>query len=196
MEVGSDAHWVLSDKLLLSRAPKDAPELLELRALGVTHVLSLIGDGAEEEWSRAAGIRFLSWPLMEMGAPTVPEVAGAVDRVGSVLSSTRNVLLVHCHAGVGRSGVVAASYLGASAGLKADEAVEWVRGRRPSALWSQDKVGAVEDYLGAFAKGTSGTEGSRDCLKCGKKVLRPSRRCFSCSKLPTIDDFFDRDPVS
>lgn len=191
MKLGEDAHWVLKGRLLVSRAPRSQAELESCARLGITHVLSLVEVGQEERWARAAGLRLLSCPIEEMGAPSVGQVALAVAVVASVLSSPKNGLLLHCHAGVGRSGVVAASYIGATAGIGAEEATHAVRSRRPAALWSPDKLASVEQYLEAFASGTVSTEGAQPCKKCGTRVLRPATRCYRCSRLLSLDAFFD-----
>jgi protein-tyrosine phosphatase len=190
VEIGQDAHWVLNGRLLISRAPRSRTELGACARLGITHVLSLVEPGQEQAWARDVGLRLLAYPIDEMGPPSLSEVATAVGIVASVLASKKNALLLHCHAGVGRSAAVAASYIGATAGLGPEEAVQAVRSRRPVALWSPDKVGAVEEYLRAFAQGTVSTEGSHGCRKCGTRVLAPSVRCYRCSGLLSLDAFF------
>lgn len=190
MEIGQDAHWVLKGRLLISRAPRSRSELEACARQGITHVLSLVEAGQEQAWARDAGLRLLSYPIEEMGPPPVAQVAAAVGIVASVLSSKKNALLLHCHAGVGRSAVVAAAYIGATSGIGPAEAVEAVRSRRPIALWSPDKVASVEEYLVAFASGGVGTEGAQACRKCGARVLKPSVRCYRCSGLLSLDVFF------
>lgn len=193
MEIGSDAHWVLKDRLLLSRAPRSPQELQDLRRAGVTHVLCLLPGGEEGNWAASAGLRFLSWPIEDMGSPSVSALSSAVDRVRSVLAGPGRSLLVHCQAGLGRSGAVAASYLGASAALPATQAIAFVRRQRPNSLWSQDKEVAVEAFLEGYAQGRTPSEGAQPCSKCGARVLRPYRRCFPCSRLSSIEEFFDQD---
>lgn len=190
MEIGQDAHWVLKGRLLISRAPRSRAELEACARMGITHVLTLVEPGQEQVWAREVGLRLLAVPIEEMGSPSVAQVGLAVAVVASVLSSRKNTLLLHCHAGIGRSAAVTASYIGATAGIGPEEAVNAVRSRRPAALWSPDKVAAVEEYLRAFADGTVSMEGAQPCKKCGVRILRPSQRCYACSRLLSLDAYF------
>ena len=190
MEIGSDAHWIVRGRLLASRAPRDPRELASLARAGVTHVLSLVESEDEERWSEGAGLRFVSSRMDEMGSPSSESVRDAVSRLLLALRSSDSAcVLVHCHAGVGRAGVVSAAYLGVMAGLTPEEAVAEVRQRRPGALWSQDKEVAVEDFLRAFSEGRVRLEGEHPCPKCERRITHPGGPCFRCSGVRSLDVF-------
>ncbi len=190
MEIGSDAHWIVRGRLLASRAPRGEPEVRALAQEGVTHILSLVENRDEPDWVREAGVEYLQSRMSEMGSPGPAEIRRALVQVlGALASAERNCVLVHCRAGVGRAGVVAAAYLGVSAGLTPEEAIREVRERRPGALWSQDKEVAVEDFLREFSSGRLRLEGERSCPRCETRILSPQLLCFRCSGAKTLDTY-------
>ncbi|MDE1821590.1 MAG: dual specificity protein phosphatase family protein [Euryarchaeota archaeon] len=189
MKIGADAHWIVRGRLLASRAPHDLSEMRSLAQEGVTHVLSLVDATEEEGWSSDAGLEYQESKMDEMGSPSVAQVQEALSRVlGALRSGNDRCVLVHCHAGIGRAGVVAAAFLGTVAGLTPEEAVSEVRHRRPGALWSQDKEVAVEEFLRAFAEGKVRLEGEHPCPRCETRILHP-RLCFRCSGATDLDAF-------
>jgi len=119
-----------------------ADDLAELEGVhGVKLLVSLL---CEEELAprgipdlvdagRAARLPILRFPIEDFSAPDAPEDLFPVVR--RVLDTTRGggPVVVHCWAGLGRSGLVAASCLAAH-GLAADEAIALVRRYRRFAI--------------------------------------------------------------
>ncbi len=86
---------------------------------GVGQVVSLLepseeralGLDGEREAVRAHGMSFLSYPIHDMGVPlSVDSFAGATRRVYREIAEGVGIV-VHCRAGVGRSGLFAAGVL-------------------------------------------------------------------------------------
>ncbi|CAH8549694.1 unnamed protein product [Schistosoma haematobium] len=62
-------------------------------------------------------------------------------------------IAIHCHAGLGRTGVIIACYLVFNNRISAGEAIQYVRFRRPGSIQTQNQVGCVykfEKYLNPY----------------------------------------------
>ena len=104
------------------------------------------------EWLQAnAGTRAVWFPVPDLHAPTVDEATGLVAELRRRLEAGEG-LLVHCGAGIGRAGTVAAALL-VEVGLSLDEALFIVAEHRPMA---GPESGAQTDLLGALIRSRSG----------------------------------------
>lgn len=97
------------------------------------------------EWLRS-GHETARWhPVPDLSAPPVDDAVALIDELVGELVAGRTVL-VHCGAGMGRAGTVAAAVL-VRRGLRPDEAVERVAASRPLA---GPEAGAQEALLAAL----------------------------------------------
>lgn len=132
-----DVYWVReieAVRLAIMPRPRSAEwladEIAGLRNQGVTVVVSLLELSEERELGileegplcRAAGIEFLSFPIVDRGLP-----ADEVEFRALVESLVRRLkagdaVAIHCRAAIGRSGVLGACVLSAL-GVGADEAL-------------------------------------------------------------------------
>ena len=108
-----------------------------LKAIGATKVICLV-ERFELERRYDDYIVFLEtderalwWPVMDFHAPNVSKSAEMVDELSSLLGAGERVL-VHCGAGIGRAGTLAAAVL-IRDGLAVPTALERVRAARPMA---------------------------------------------------------------
>lgn len=75
--------------------------------------------------------RAIWWPVMDFQAPDVAKAANMVKELSFLLSAGENVL-VHCGAGIGRAGTLAAAVL-VYQGVEVSTALQRVRAARPMA---------------------------------------------------------------
>lgn len=101
------------------RAGSVLQDLLALRNEGVDTVLSMLepdeaahlGLSNEADLCGAVGIRFMSRPIEDMALPTATDFLRTVEGAAEIIFHGGH-LAVHCRAGIGRSGMFAATMLG------------------------------------------------------------------------------------
>jgi protein-tyrosine phosphatase len=142
---------ILPGRRDLSRSLVD--DLSSLKAEGISHIVSLVtGDelhiyGVEELFKayQSMGFTCLRLPILDQGACTKAEMTNLVRWLDQNLSNGARIL-IHCTGGLGRSGLVAASYLKYK-GLQTDDAILAVRtARSPRAL----ETSAQEEFVRLF----------------------------------------------
>ena len=122
--------WLIEDKLAASGMPwpEDVPALA---GAGIDTVLSLteespFPDGAPDQMVH------LHLPVPDMTAPDRATLSRAVEFLRDRIRSGASVL-VHCGAGLGRTGTILAAYL-VSEGTDPEEAMHLVREARPGSI--------------------------------------------------------------
>jgi atypical dual specificity phosphatase len=135
----AEFRWILPGKLAGSARPGLLHPLEEdlrfLRRIGIGMVVTLterpLPDRVREP---GVGLEWIHFPIPDMGVPTPRTAAGLVERAIEAISRGRPVL-VHCHAGMGRTGTMLACVL-VSLGSTPEQAVLEVRKRHPGYIQS------------------------------------------------------------
>jgi len=128
------------DDLIVGAYPLDQDDVDMLALMGIHRVLNLTEDeeyrpgdrDAVEHALDHAGIAESRLPLTDYGGLPAGELEAAVLAVGSWLDEGERTYL-HCRAGWQRSAAVAAGVVAIRAGIDIDEALDYVRRRKPSA---------------------------------------------------------------
>ncbi len=97
----------------------DPASVVNISRLGINLVVSLLetneartlGLDAEREQVKALGMDFVSFPIPDMGIPTSVEKFASLSKMLLQQVDAGVNTLVHCHAGIGRSGLMAAGML-------------------------------------------------------------------------------------
>ncbi|MBT8433541.1 MAG: dual specificity protein phosphatase family protein [Gammaproteobacteria bacterium] len=97
----------------------DPASVVNISRLGINLVVSLLetsearvlGLEAERELVKALGMDFVSFPIPDMGLPKSVDKFASLSRMLLKQVDAGTNILVHCHAGIGRSGLMAAGIL-------------------------------------------------------------------------------------
>lgn len=163
----SDIYWIAGPwpgRLAIIARPRGGDWLEDdvgaWKQAGLNVIVSLLVADEESEFelvdegklSRAAGMTFLSFPIVDR---SIPEsrigTLGLLKQLHSALSEGKNVG-IHCRQGIGRSALIAASLLVIS-GIPADNAMELVstaRGRStPETPEQREWVKRLDSFISA-----------------------------------------------
>ena len=133
----AELYWVSSPtagKLAVAARPRAGDwlqdEISSWKSAGVEVVVSLLEDdeiqeldlSLEEVFCSSAGIQYIRFPIKDRGLPT--EIRALIRDLADRLSAGNNIL-VHCRAGIGRTGLLASAVL-IQIGEQPDEALRAV----------------------------------------------------------------------
>ncbi len=114
--IGSGFFAIMARPSLEENEPASVVNIARLRINLVVSLLEhsearTLGLEAEREQVKAHAMEFVSFPIPDMGLPpSVEEFAGLSRMLFRQVDAGVNTL-VHCHAGIGRSGLMAAGIL-------------------------------------------------------------------------------------
>jgi atypical dual specificity phosphatase len=140
--------WILPDQLAGSARPGRYASLQDdlafLHDQGIRVIISLLESTLNLEDYRREGFEPHHFPVEDFSAPTLQQVADACAVIDEALGHAAKVL-VHCNAGIGRTGALLACFL-VHQGAKPEEAVKQVRDQRPMSLETREQVEMVHAY--------------------------------------------------
>lgn len=107
-------------------------------------ILQKAGVDLKEEYEQS-GMDVIYQPAPDFGTPDPKPFRWALDQAWQTARQGRNVA-VHCHAGLGRTGIFAACLAKGVLGLDGTQAFTWVRQYIPGAVENQDQIRFIEEF--------------------------------------------------
>jgi atypical dual specificity phosphatase len=143
--LGKSPTWLIPGVLGGMSAPSRSRDVTALASQGVTALVSL-SEYAESIGSAALrhGIRWLHIPVEDFQAPEPGQILDAVHFIHEEIVKGGTVV-VHCAAGLGRTGTILACYL-VSQGETPEAAIQKVRAFRPGSVETDEQEKAIRDY--------------------------------------------------
>ena len=140
--------WIVPGELAAMPLPGRNQPLEEdaafLEQEGIRILVSLTEEPPDGDTLSAHSIEQRHIPVDDYSPPTLTQMDEFVTLVENAVDSGRPVV-VHCTAGLGRSGTMAAAYL-VSTGVSADEAISTIRSLRPGSIETAAQEEAVRRY--------------------------------------------------
>ena len=119
-------------------------DLNSLRERGIGVVISLTESPLQADLVEARGMAYFHLPVPDMHPPVLQDIIAFIQYVEQSVAEGRPVL-VHCSAGLGRTGTMLASYL-VYKGSNTVDALAHIRAMRPGSVEPPDQELAVYDY--------------------------------------------------
>ena len=131
--------WIIEKKLAGSAIPTSKEEIDWVKQEGVKSIVTIREEPLENEWLK--DVNYLHVHSNDMGIPEFSDLANSVDFIHQRITQNEPVM-VHCLAGLGRTGTILACYLIKYENMSADGAIEKVRQERHGSIqsFSQEEI--------------------------------------------------------
>jgi len=129
-------------------------DLDEARRCGISAVVSLTERGLPPPYLAQAGLAYLHEPVEDFHPPGMDQVARVVKFIEAQAGGGGGAVLVHCAAGIGRTGTMLAAFLVAR-GMEPAEAIDRVRDLRPGSIETREQEQAVYDWKACMEGGAN-----------------------------------------
>ena len=137
--------WLIENKLAGSGIPTTIDEVQWTIEQGVKSIVTVREEPLDDIWIK--DVNYLHVLSNDMGVPEFDDLVYAVDFIHRRITNNEPVM-VHCLAGMGRTGTVLACYLVKYQNMSADEAIQKVREERPGSIQSYPQ----EEIIFRFSK--------------------------------------------
>lgn len=152
---GPDLTWIAEDLAIGGQVRPDEWEAIA--AAGIRAVVDCRAEGCDPaDVLEAHDLAFLHLPTPDAGSFQPEQVAAGIAWIEQQLAAGRPTF-IHCRAGRGRSVMLGAAVL-TRRGLSPDEALAWVRARRPIVTPTPGQIARLRE----FAAGTGSSPGETD----------------------------------
>jgi len=139
--------WLIEGEIAGMAKPASSVYDFEfLKGEGFEAIVSLTESPLSEVLIEEFGFSVKHIPVMDFEAPTLEQIEDFVVFAENARSEGKK-LVVHCDAGIGRTGTILACYL-VSKGYNAADAIEEVRTKRPGSLETIEQEEVVLKFAG------------------------------------------------
>ena len=135
--------WLIHNRLAGSGMPTSTSELDWVLKQGVKSIITMTEDPLPESWIK--DVKYLHVPTEDLSAPDMEKIDQAVEFIYKGIRNNEPVM-VHCAAGIGRTGTILACYLVKYQKMSISDAIEKVRKERPGSIQSESQELAVSLY--------------------------------------------------
>ena len=125
--------WLIENKLAGSAIPTSIDEIKWIQEQGIKSIVTIREEPLDEDW--ISEMNYLHVLSDDMGVPSFDDLKTSVDYIHEKIQNNEPVM-VHCLAGLGRTGTVLACYLIKYEKMSAEDAIQHVREKRHGSIQS------------------------------------------------------------
>ena len=137
--------WIIEGKLAGSAIPTSIDEVEWVIDQGVKSIVTIREEPLDTDYTN--NVNYFHVHSNDMGVPEFDDLVKTVNFIHDRIVNDEPVM-VHCLAGLGRTGTILACYLIKYKKMSADEAIQKVRDERPGSIQSFSQ----EEIIFQFAK--------------------------------------------
>ena len=137
--------WIIEGKLAGSAIPTSIDEVEWVIDQGVKSIVTIREEPLDSDYTN--NVNYLHVHSNDMGVPEFDDLVKTVNFIHDRIVNDEPVM-VHCLAGLGRTGTILACYLIKYKKMSADDAIQKVRDERPGSIQSFSQ----EEIIFQFAK--------------------------------------------
>ncbi|XP_050295432.1 dual specificity protein phosphatase 23-like isoform X2 [Anthonomus grandis grandis] len=140
--------WIIPTYLAATSCPSTLEELKFIKEQGISHLVTLSPE-YHPPTKNYPGIKWTYIPINEFEAPSLEDIKKFIH-ISDEYRSKKEAIAIHCRAGRGRTGTMAACYLVHFYNLAPETSISKIRLMRPGSVetYSQEKaVATYRDYL-------------------------------------------------
>jgi len=135
--------WLINNSLAGSGMPTSKQEINWIAEQGVKSIINMTENTLPESW--LLDLDYLHMPTADRSAPDIDKIDLVVDFINAKLND-RMPVMVHCAAGIGRTGTILTCYFIKYLNYSADEAIKKIRNARPGSIQSTSQEIAINLY--------------------------------------------------
>jgi len=125
--------WLIDNKLAGSAIPTSKDEVNWLKEQGIKSIVTIREEPLDSDWINE--INYLHVLSDDMGVPSFDDLKNSVDFIHKRIQNNEPVM-VHCLAGMGRTGTILACYMIKYAKMSAEDAIQHIREKRHGSIQS------------------------------------------------------------
>jgi len=144
--------WLIENEIAGAAHPgTELAGLAEIKALDIGALVTLTLQPLPDRLVRHFDLAYLHLPVHNFRPPTASQIRRFIRFASRNIEAGRPVL-VHCLAGLGRTGTMLACYL-VSKGMTAPEAIRTVRSRRPGSIETKEQERSIFAFAAELSAG-------------------------------------------
>ncbi len=135
--------WLINKELAGCGLPTSFNEINWIIENGIKSIVTMTENDLPRSW--ITNIEYMHMPTADRNAPTLDKINSVVNFIHEKIHK-KDAVLVHCDAGVGRTGTILACYLIKYKNYSAKNAIKKIRDKRPGSIQSISQETAVTEY--------------------------------------------------
>ncbi|MCD4785273.1 MAG: dual specificity protein phosphatase family protein [Candidatus Eremiobacteraeota bacterium] len=128
-----EIDWIIENQIAASHYPDHSTDLMTFWKMGIRAIISLSKNALPDEWLADFDFEYFHLPVQDFTAIPTNKIEKFVNFVESNLQQQKPVM-VHCLAGLGRTGTMLSCYFVFKKGMKAKDAIAFIRQIRPGSV--------------------------------------------------------------
>ena len=138
--------WLIKDEIAGMAKPVSLVNDFEfLKSSNIDAIVSLTEKPLQQSVIEEFGFEYTHLPVVDFTVPTSDQIDEFVSFSKGLRLKAKKIV-VHCDAGMGRTGTILAIYLVSSKGYTAKDAISEVRKKRPGSIETREQEDVVYKY--------------------------------------------------